>query len=144
MAELSIPREDGTPFATIEIADPSEAETEAKLHEINLRVLLIRLPSLLGRFRPLQPMGPEERFDYVVRAACSALGYLDPEDVKRAFTEVNEPNGYLFSQVYRASHDKLCDLCGKTYQQHPFQDGLIDLDDRPYIHRTCNGDLVKL
>jgi hypothetical protein len=42
----------------------------------------------------------------------------------------------------RASGDCVCDVCGKSYYQHPMAGPLFE--GRQWLHRVCNGDLVKL
>lgn len=47
-------------------------------------------------------------------------------------------------EFYRASGDMLCVTCGKTYYDHPLDQEIRDYNNEPFLHRICNGDLVKL
>lgn len=44
----------------------------------------------------------------------------------------------------RASGEVVCRVCNKTYYKHPFAMEHLDYQDEPFLHRLCNGDLVKL
>lgn len=44
----------------------------------------------------------------------------------------------------RASHLVQCTTCQKTYGDHPLAYEHLSNDGQPYLHRLCNGDLVKL
>lgn len=50
------------------------------------------------------------------------------------------------SRVYRADHLCQCKVCGREYWCHPEarEPHLLSYDGEPYLHRLCNGDLVKL
>lgn len=43
----------------------------------------------------------------------------------------------------RASGQCVCTLCGRQYLKHPYSEHR-SCDDQPYLHRLCNGKLVKL
>lgn len=43
---------------------------------------------------------------------------------------------------YRADGRCLCPVCNKEYYKHPFSEH--QGWDGPYLHKLCNGDLVKL
>ena len=43
---------------------------------------------------------------------------------------------------YRAAGECICETCGKTYSRHPMDGPLFD--GHQWLHRLCNGDLVKL
>jgi hypothetical protein len=50
-------------------------------------------------------------------------------------------------KMRRASGDVLCETCSKEYRKHPLATELHNLsgiDGEPFLHRLCNGDLVKL
>lgn len=50
-----------------------------------------------------------------------------------------------FLRMRRASGDCVCDTCGKAYYRHPFaREHLSGIDGAPYLHRLCDGSLVKL
>lgn len=44
---------------------------------------------------------------------------------------------------HRASGECRCESCGKKYWVHPM-DGPDSFDGNKFLHRLCNGDLVKL
>lgn len=56
-------------------------------------------------------------------------------------------DGPLRRDFYRASGDVLCAICYFPFYDHPtanepeYRSGI---DGRPFLHRICNGDLVKL
>lgn len=43
----------------------------------------------------------------------------------------------------RASGDVNCTSCGKPYRKHPHTDH-VDWDGNPWLHKLCDGTLVKL
>lgn len=43
----------------------------------------------------------------------------------------------------RASGECVCTLCNRPYRKHPFSEHR-SYDDQPFLHRLCNGRLVKL
>lgn len=43
---------------------------------------------------------------------------------------------------YRTSGEMVCLACGQEYWRHPFT--LHRFDGNPFLHRLCNGDIVKL
>ena len=48
---------------------------------------------------------------------------------------------------YRASGECICETCGKTYYRHPMGGPFTEsmgYERRQWLHRLCNGDLVKL
>ena len=57
---------------------------------------------------------------------------LTPEEDARIF------------KAYRASGDIICEICGKTYYQHPMYEPSAKTCGHPWLHELCNGDLVKL
>jgi hypothetical protein len=46
----------------------------------------------------------------------------------------------------RASGDCVCEICGKDYYHHPEADEpqYLSYDGTPFLHRLCDGTLVKL
>lgn len=46
--------------------------------------------------------------------------------------------------MVRACGDCICEVCGKDYYSHPFADEARTDENRPFLHVTCNGDIVKL
>lgn len=42
-----------------------------------------------------------------------------------------------------ASGDCFCDVCGDTFLSHPMAADVPGFDG-PFLHRLCNGELVKL
>ena len=50
---------------------------------------------------------------------------------------------YPEPEPYRAHQDCLCTVCGKKYIDHPFSHH-TDWMGQKYLHKLCNGDLVKL
>lgn len=48
--------------------------------------------------------------------------------------------------TYRASGDCLCLCCGKNYHGHPraAEPWNLSFTGEPFLHRLCNGELVKL
>lgn len=49
-------------------------------------------------------------------------------------------------QCYRAHHESLCPVCGRFYIAHPYATEAWNLSftRQPFLHRLCNGELVKL
>lgn len=45
---------------------------------------------------------------------------------------------------YRASGECICEICGKTYYEHPLDETELDQNDEPFMNILCNGDRVKL
>lgn len=43
----------------------------------------------------------------------------------------------------RAGGDVVCETCGKEYRRHPFT-AHRDWNDAPFLHKLCDGSLVKL
>ena len=43
----------------------------------------------------------------------------------------------------RASGDSICSVCGKPYRKHP-PGGPIGMDNKRFLRRLCNDELVKL
>lgn len=48
--------------------------------------------------------------------------------------------------TYRAHMACLCDICGKEYIDHPRakEPWNLSFTGEPFLHRLCNGELVKL
>lgn len=44
---------------------------------------------------------------------------------------------------YRACGDLICEECKEEYYRHPFSEHL-DFDNKPWLRKLCNGDLIKL
>jgi hypothetical protein len=44
----------------------------------------------------------------------------------------------------RASCDCVCSECGKSYLSHPEYEKELSWQGKPYLHKLCNGLLVKL
>lgn len=46
----------------------------------------------------------------------------------------------------RASGQCICRQCGREYREHPYalEPKWIGVEGRPYLHRLCNGKVVKL
>jgi len=44
----------------------------------------------------------------------------------------------------RAGGDVRCTGCRKPYKEHPLAEEHIGFDGYPYLHRLCDGTLVKL
>lgn len=51
--------------------------------------------------------------------------------------------GTFIQEGFRASGDVICALCGEVYRKHPLG-GLKGMEDRQFLHRLCDGSLVKL
>lgn len=50
-------------------------------------------------------------------------------------------------RMRRADGDVVCTACGKQYRRHPFArepHNLSGIDGEPFLHRLCDGSLVKL
>lgn len=47
-------------------------------------------------------------------------------------------------QAERASHLIVCAKCGLTYGRHPLEQMYKSCFGEPYLHRLCDGRLVKL
>jgi hypothetical protein len=48
--------------------------------------------------------------------------------------------------TYRASGDVVCEHCGRLYFDHPFalERWNLSFTGDPFLHRLCDGSLVKL
>ena len=44
----------------------------------------------------------------------------------------------------RASGNCICSICKKEYYTHPYANEIKDWEDRPFLHKLCDGRLVKL
>lgn len=67
------------------------------------------------------------------------------EIVKRVYETDQQRTARLEAEGDRCRHaskDVECELCGLPYWRHPFT--LHRFDDSPFLHRLCNGDIVKL
>ena len=60
-------------------------------------------------------------------------------------------NARPIEPIIRASGDCVCEVCGKLYRKHPYAtepENLGNTGDglglQPYLHRLCDGTLVKL
>jgi len=49
-----------------------------------------------------------------------------------------------YPNFIRASGDCICKQCGKKYEKHSFDLSYLDWDGYPYLHKLCDGTLVKL
>jgi hypothetical protein len=45
---------------------------------------------------------------------------------------------------YRSNGDMVCSICKKKYIDHPMEKDILGYNEEPYLHKLCNGDLVKL
>lgn len=61
------------------------------------------------------------------------------DDWERDLTE----DEYL-KRTRRAGGDCECDVCGRKYYDHPMEVRILGYDDQPFLHRICDGWLVKL
>lgn len=65
-----------------------------------------------------------------------------PELVNQELTEEEDERIVL---SYRACGDVICEICGKSYYQHPhYLPSAKTNDGYPWLHELCSGDLVKL
>lgn len=53
-------------------------------------------------------------------------------------------DGHVQERVRRASGDCVCERCGLKYWRHPFEESIIGWMGLPFLHRLCDGSLVKL
>lgn len=66
---------------------------------------------------------------------------------KGKLIHVDLTNEEIDRQMIRASGECICEECGEPYRKHPYIDNVMDESgDRlqPFIHRVCDGLLVKL
>jgi hypothetical protein len=68
---------------------------------------------------------------------------LDEAELVGLYSHHHGPFGFLHHQVHRTGNGT-CSICGQTYQKHKWERGLLDQNGEPFVHRLCNGDLVKL
>lgn len=119
-----------------------------KRRETNLGLGIVQLPSLLETFRPAAPMAPQERFLRLVRAFVELMhgqrNLLDENELARRYMGTHGILAALYHQVRRASGEALCTTCQRRYSQHKYERAILNPEGKPYIHRLCNGDLVKL
>jgi hypothetical protein len=54
-----------------------------------------------------------------------------------------EDVSHYAEDVLRADGDCLCDCCDNPYRLHPMSRH-ADHNGEPYLHRLCDGQLVKL
>ena len=140
---------EGVEVGKIRLADETCFPNEVERRQTNLSLGVVQLPSLLGKFKPRRPMPPQERFLVLLQAFVTAMNGgrrspLDETALARLYVETHGTGSALAHQVYRASGQVECGVCGKTYQRHPVERTLVDHEGRPFINRLCNGDLVKL
>ncbi len=50
----------------------------------------------------------------------------------------------LARKMIRASGLVICEHCGKDYYHHPYASECRDDQGHPFLHVTCDGDIVKL
>lgn len=140
---------EGVEIATVRLAEPERFPDAAERRRTNLGLGVVQLPSLLERFRPQRPMLPQERFLVLVQAFATAMNdgrrnQLDEGELARLYMKDHGVGAALAHQVYRAAGDSVCQACEKRYGNHPYERSLLSNDGLPFIHRLCNGDLVKL
>ncbi|MCC6597024.1 MAG: hypothetical protein IT477_10990 [Rhodanobacteraceae bacterium] len=47
--------------------------------------------------------------------------------------------------MHRVCGEVLCEDCGLPYRKHPYDpDHLSGIDGQPFLHRACDGRLLKL
>jgi len=56
----------------------------------------------------------------------------------------NKSKDDSYPNFIRASGDCICKQCGKKYEKHSFDLSYLDWDGYPYLHKLCDGTLVKL
>jgi hypothetical protein len=47
-------------------------------------------------------------------------------------------------EVFRASGDVICEICGKLYYDHPEDHFSLGYNGKPYNHVICDGTRVHL
>jgi hypothetical protein len=120
-----------------------------KRREINMGLGIVQLPRLLETFQPVGAMAPQERFLRLVRAYCELMNdgqrnQLDANDLAKRYMGTHGILAALHHQVRRANGDAECPVCKKPYLKHKYERAILNPEGHPYIHRLCNGDLVKL
>jgi hypothetical protein len=90
---------------------------------------------------------------YFARTMANSIRYVLREDgrdeVLLCFNGTPDLYAYepieliVTSTAIRASGDCICEDCGRTYYKHPFS-GHMSWNNEPYLHRLCDGTLVKL
>ena len=43
----------------------------------------------------------------------------------------------------RAAGNAVCELCGRDFNRHPMDKTHVGFDGHPWLHRLCDGRLVK-
>jgi hypothetical protein len=82
---------------------------------------------------------PELRLGQLLVNASTVLFYREDEALARD-VETFDPRAPDF---IRADQHCVCGACGKEYRQHPHSEHRA-YDGSPYLHRICDGTLVKL
>lgn len=59
------------------------------------------------------------------------------------FMDFAEECGKLTQEWHRANGDSLCKVCKETFYRHRIG-GVRGVDNRQFLHRLCDGRLVKL
>ncbi len=57
--------------------------------------------------------------------------------------DLAEEQGTLTQEWTRAHGENLCNHCDGSFWAHPMG-GIKGIDDRQFLHRLCDGRLVKL
>lgn len=54
-------------------------------------------------------------------------------------------DGHVQERIRRADGECVCDSCARPYRKHPLEPSILSgSDDAPFLHRLCDGSLVKL
>jgi hypothetical protein len=136
---------EGQEVGKVQLA-PADHENRRK---VNLGLGVVQLPSLLERFRPTRATPPQERFLLLLRAFCELMNdgrrnVLDENELTALYMQHHGVGAILHHQMRRANGDVECPTCKKPYRAHRYERAILDQHGQPYIHRLCNGDLVKL
>lgn len=76
-----------------------------------------------------------------------AVTWTVPEEPKQAafdWESIEMTDEEAARRMVRASGDVECSICGKLYWKHPMEPRITDRESRPFLHRGCDGHLLKL
>lgn len=150
MKERVIVTRDGCDLGSIELVEAEEQADALERSEANLKLAIMVLPRLLEGYRPKKSMMAPQRFLEVIRVLAICLDEEQERNLvlenrlTALFVKTYGQQTMFHFQMRRASGESLCDECRQPYSRHRYERAVLNDQGQPYIHRLCNGDLVKL
>ena len=56
----------------------------------------------------------------------------------------NKTTDQIADEAIRANGEKVCELCGEPYNNHPLITNVLDHNNEPYLRYTCDSLVIKL